>query len=154
MSEQHPSVIEMWNRFIGSHPEFEKAKYDSWYFCDNEKCANELCELVIKGIKRGTASLLFWYEKDKEPLPEAGEFSVVTNWDGIAKCVIRAVKITIIKFRDVDEKMAAIEGEGDGSLEYWRKAHISFFTRELKEAGMNFSEEMEIVFEEFELVCK
>jgi len=50
--------------------------------------------------------------------------------------------------------MAEIEGEGDKSLKYWRRAHISFFSRELEEYNMKFTEDMPVVFEEFEVVYK
>ncbi|MGO1528704.1 MAG: ASCH domain-containing protein, partial [Senegalia sp. (in: firmicutes)] len=44
--------------------------------------------------------------------------------------------------------------EGDKSLEYWRKAHINFFSRELEKYDIEFSEDMPVVFEEFEVVYK
>lgn len=47
-----------------------------------------------------------------------------------------------------------IEGEGDKSLKYWQRVHINFFTRELKEFEMEFSQDMLVVFEELEVVYK
>lgn len=47
-----------------------------------------------------------------------------------------------------------MEGEGDKSLEYWRNVYIKFFTEELKEVGKQFNEDMNIVYEEFEVVFK
>ncbi|NRG11807.1 ASCH domain-containing protein, partial [Klebsiella variicola] len=38
------------------------------------------------------------------------------------------------------------EGEGDLSLEYWNEGHKRYFERE-----GTYSEEMELIFEEFEL---
>ncbi len=58
----------------------------------------------------------------------------------------------IIKFKDMTFALCSKEGEDD-SLESWRNNHISFFTREGKEeCGYEFSEDMPIVFEEFEVV--
>jgi len=45
-----------------------------------------------------------------------------------------------------------IEGEGDKSLEYWRRGHINFFTEETKELGIEFNEELEVIFETFQVV--
>ena len=50
--------------------------------------------------------------------------------------------------------MAFNEGEGDKSLDYWRKAHVSFFERELKNEKIKFSGDTEVVFEEFEMIFK
>ena len=44
------------------------------------------------------------------------------------------------------------EGEGDRSLAYWREVHKRFFTEELKEADLEFDEDMKLVCEEFEAV--
>jgi uncharacterized protein YhfF len=44
------------------------------------------------------------------------------------------------------------EGEGDRSLEYWRKVHIDFLTHELSEINKTFTENTLVVCEEFELV--
>ena len=50
-------------------------------------------------------------------------------------------------FSDMTEEFARKEGEGDLSLEYWRKEHKAFFTRE----GY-YSDDMELVAEEFKLI--
>ena len=63
-------------------------------------------------------------------------------------------KVTILPFKYVTEEFAIMEGEGDKSLEYWRNVHIKFFTEELKEVGKQFNEDMNIVYEEFEVVFK
>jgi uncharacterized protein YhfF len=54
----------------------------------------------------------------------------------------------------VDEEFAYSEGEGDRSLEYWRKAHIRYFKRVLSKIKKEFSEEMPIVCERFKVVYK
>ena len=94
------------------------------------------------------------YKVDNEPIPKKDEYSVVTDWNGIAKCVIRTKEIFVLPFKDVDERLASIEGEGDKSLRYWREAHIDFFKRELEALNMEFREDMVVVFEEFEVLYK
>lgn len=44
------------------------------------------------------------------------------------------------------------EGEGDRSLACWRQVHEDFFRAELAEAGLEFSPEMPVACEEFEVV--
>lgn len=46
----------------------------------------------------------------------------------------------------------SIEGEGDGSLEYWRKAHWAFFSRECKRIGRAPAESMPVVCSVFEVL--
>lgn len=154
MGNYHSSVTEMWERFIESSPEYSETKYRAWYFCDNERCANELAALVSIGIKRATTSLMLWYENGNEVMPEVNDINIVTDWNGIAQCIVKTKKVSVLPFKNVDSEMAFTEGEGDKSLDYWRKAHVSFFERELKNEKIKFSGDTEVVFEEFEMIFK
>lgn len=51
--------------------------------------------------------------------------------DGSARpaAVVETVELAKRRFDNVDANFAADEGEGDGSLGYWRKAHPRYFTR-------------------------
>jgi uncharacterized protein YhfF len=129
---------------------FEKA----WHFCADEKNANELAKLTLEGVKRATASLKYWYEVENEKIPEAGALNIITDWEGNPVCVIENEKVSIIPFKDVDEYFAYREGEGDKSLKYWRDVHKEYFTKELKEVGKEFNEDMLVVCEEFDVVEK
>ncbi|MEO6696279.1 MAG: ASCH domain-containing protein [Ignavibacteria bacterium] len=154
VKNSNTSVEELWKRHIKQYPEHVNSKYKHYYFCDNEKCANELAELVKNEIKKATASLLFWYDKGEEVMPEVSDINIITDWSGMAQCIIRTVKVTILSFKEVTAEMAYKEGEGDRSLEYWKNAHVNFFIRDLKNENLKFTEDLKIVFEEFEMIYK
>jgi hypothetical protein len=40
--------------------------------------------------------------------------------------------VATVPFEEVSEEFAAIEGEGDGSLRYWREVHWTYFGRVCK----------------------
>ena len=73
------------------------------------------------------------------------------NHNIVPKCVIETTNVRILPFKDITYDICRLEGEDD-SLESWRKGHISFFKEEGKKSGYEFSEEMPVVFEEFEVV--
>ena len=149
------SVSTMWREYLaslGEKPETTEKRYLAWYFCDNEADAAELADLVLQGVKRATAGLKQSYEHDGEPLPAPGDLSVITDYHGRACGIIRTTAVRVLPFRDVPAEFAAREGEGDGSLEYWRRGHWKFFSRELAAMGRTPDEEMEVVCEDFELV--
>ncbi len=155
MAKEHKTVKEMWKKYlstIGENINNTSKTYESWYFCNNEKDANELAELVKKGIKKATASLHCLYEIENETIPKVGDYIIITNWNGIAQCVIHITNINIIPFKNVTQAFAAKEGEGDKTLSFWRKVHRKFFTLGLKEYSKKFSEDMLVVCEEFEVV--
>lgn len=148
------TVEAFWKQFLedtGRDPETKY--YDSFHFCLDEKWANELLHLVLIGQKRATSSSVPVYEAEGERLPEVGDMSVVTDWDGNPHCVIRTTGVTILPFREMTYDICKREGE-DECLETWREGHIRFFTEDCAQAGVTFTEDMPVLFEDFEVIYK
>lgn len=122
------------------------------YFCADEYNANECARLVNIRQKRASCSLKEGYLIDNEPFPEVGRLTVVLNWREEPVCIIKLTEVTFCPFDEVPEEFAQAEGEGDGTYEWWRKAHIEFFTQYAKEVGATFSLDSELVLERFEKV--
>jgi uncharacterized protein YhfF len=142
-----------WKEFAASRETGPTPRFlEAFYFDDNELSANELAALVLAGRKQATAGLLWSHEKGNRPLPQAGDFSIVTDFSGKPVCVIETCKVEIVPFEEVTAEFAAIEGEGDGSLQYWRKAHDAFFERECKRIGRTPDPRMPVVCEQFKVV--
>lgn len=123
--------------------------YEAWsYGC----LPDELLELTMRGIKTATASGYPLYEIEGSKVPKAGDYSVILNSRGEARCIIKDTKVEIVPFRDVSAEHAYKEGEDDRSLGYWRKVHRAIYVDELGEAGLEFTEDMPVVCEEFKVV--
>ncbi len=121
------------------------------HFCYDKEPADRLYQLVIDGKKRATSGNLWAYNYDKEPILNSGDLTILTNYDETRACIIRTEKVTIKKYKEITEEEAKKEGEGDLSLGYWRRVHKEYFEEECKRIGKEFSEEMPIVYEEFEI---
>lgn len=139
---------EMWKKFQTEN-HVEDCPYEEWAFGAD---ADALASLVANGEKTGTSSAYPLYELEKEPLPKVGEYSVVLNSMDEAVCIIQTKKVYVVPFDAVTAEHARKEGEGDQSLEFWRKAHEKFFTECLAEADLKFTSDMKVVCEEFEVV--
>ena len=139
---------EMWKEYA-QKVGIEHSDYEAWAFGD---AADELAALTVEGKKTATSSAFPLYESEGEPLPRAGEHSVILNSRGQAVCVIRTEKVYLAPFREISEEHARREGEGDLSLAYWREVHERFFRREMEEAGLRFDQDMPVVCEEFSCV--
>lgn len=124
---------------------------EKWHFELTEGACNYLLDLVLKGKKKATASSKIGYQIEGDEIPKEGDMSVITDWEGTPRCVIRTTRVRIIPYKDITFDIAKLEGEDD-NLESWRRNHESFFREEGKELGYQFSEDMEVIFEEFELV--
>jgi len=155
MTQEHQSVKEMWKKYLMATDDDiikQNKNYTSWYFCDNEISANNLAELVKQGVKRATTGLYYSYKVEGETLPQVGDFNIITNWHGIAQCIIETKVVSILPFKDVTEEFAKIEGEGDKSLKYWKAVHSSFLLESYLEHKNKFEEDMLVVCQEFETV--
>ena len=124
---------------------------EKWHFELTEDACNSLLDLVLKGQKRATSSSLAAFELGGETMPKEGELSVITDWDGNPRCVVRTKKLHILPYEEITYDLAKLEGE-DEALDSWKRSHERFFTREGEMLGYHFSPQMPVVFEEFEVV--
>jgi uncharacterized protein YhfF len=122
------------------------------YFCADEYNANECARLIDNQIKRASCSLKACYDVENEPFPEIGRITVVLNWNQDPVCIIKLIEVSYCPFNKVTSEFAESEGEGDGTYEWWRKAHINFFTKYASEIGESFNESSELVLERFQKV--
>ena len=81
-------------------------------------------------------------------MPVIGEESIIHYDNEKDACIVKTIDYKIMKFKDMTEDLAALEGEGDLSLEYWRKVHFDFF----KSYNPDFNDDTLVVFERFKLV--
>jgi uncharacterized protein YhfF len=147
------AVRPFWEAFVATaHSDATSRFYEAFHFDDNERTANALADLVLSGQKRATAGLVWVFAARHRPIPKPRDLSVVTRWDGRPVCVIETTRVEIHPYDEVDEAFAAAEGEGDGSLRYWREAHWQFFSRECRRIGRTPDVKMPVVCERFDVV--
>ncbi len=114
--------------------------------------ADVLADLVLKGIKTATSSAYPLYDHFGEDWYDVGCYDVVLDSQGNAVCIIKTNKVYTTPFEHITSDHAYKEGEGDRSLDYWRKVHEAFFKKCLSEIGLTFDEKMLVVCEEFDCV--
>jgi uncharacterized protein YhfF len=151
--EIHISINEMWSAYLaGLGLALTTPLPPHWHFCDNRIDADACMHLVFSGRKRATTPSLWFFEARGLKVPRAGDLDIVTNWEGVAQCIIRTTAVSIIRFCDVTAEHAMAEGEGDGSLDYWRTVHWEYYQREL--AGTRYApvKDMPLVCQYFERV--
>lgn len=115
-------------------------------FGDTPALADQLAELVKQGKKTATCGSLAALQSDPDA-PAIGDYSIILDGAGQPVCVIRTLSLRLVRFCDVTADFARKEGEGDLSLDYWRREHQRFFA-----ATGTFDERMELVAEEFAVV--
>ncbi|OED92309.1 ASCH domain-containing protein [Vibrio breoganii] len=152
MDEKSQSYL---NDYLESLPSDIAKKYTTFsadYFCADEYNANLCAQLILRGEKRASCSMEYWYSHEGEAMPAVGHLQVVTDWLGEPICIIEITSVDTCKYCDVSAEFAALEGEGDKSLQWWREAHWKFFSLECQELGITPTQEMLLVLERFEVV--
>lgn len=142
-------IGEFWRQFVEATG--IDGSYRAWAFGETPALpdlSTELALLVRDGPKRATAGLLADHEREGEDLPQPGDLSVILDGDGAPVCVIRTTEVDVRRFADVDAAFAWDEGEGDRTLEWWRRAHEWFFAQE----GVTIDDDTLMVLERFELL--
>lgn len=148
------AVETFWQKFLRETGRgADTCYFDCFHFELSERPANELFALVLAGRKKATASSLHCFETLGLTVPKPRNLSIVTDWDGNPKCVIETTAVTILPFRDITFDICRREGEDD-CLESWQRGHRRFFSGEGRELGYAFSEDMPVVFEDFEVIYK
>ncbi len=140
------------NAFLKATNRSLETEVEIFSFGDTAEMADELGKLVLQGKKTGTSSGYDLYAED-ETKPYKGQLSIVLDSEDSPICVIENINVETIPFNKVTKEHARKEGEGDLSLEYWKKAHLDFFPRYYKEElDIEFSENHRIIYEEFKVV--
>lgn len=146
------NIETFWNRFLQFKGYPNTTKYlEAFHFELTEASANSLLNLVLEGKKTATCSAAIASELDGSTPPKVGDLSIITDWSGIPKCVIETKAIIILPFKDITYDICKREGEDD-SLDSWRQSHIQYFIADGKNLGYEFTEDLPVLFEDFEVI--
>lgn len=148
------NVETYWENFLTVHPSYRGKPYIVEPFGDNPALADELGNLVLSGRKSATCSSVWEYEAKGELIPQVGTLWLVLDGRNEPMCVVETVEVTRRAYNEVDEDFARAEGEDDLTLESWRAGHKRFFTRVLAAIGRDFSEDIPLICERFQVIYK
>lgn len=152
MNEACQTVLDAYLATLSQADDGRERSFSAGYFCADEVNANLCADLIVKGEKRASCSMEYWYTHQNESYPKVGNLHVVTNWLEEPLCIIELTEVTRCQYKDITAEFAAAEGEGDKSLSWWRDAHWDFFSNECEELGIAPTEEMWLVLERFQVV--
>ncbi|TDC37105.1 ASCH domain-containing protein [Micromonospora sp. 15K316] len=118
---------------------------------------DRLVAAILAGTKTSTTGLLLGYECEGEPLPRAGQRSVVVDSAERPVAVIELTEVRVVRLADVDLRHARDEGEGDESVAEWRAGHEEFWhspevRAELGDPDFTVDDDTLVVAERFRLV--
>ncbi len=145
------TLDDFWRDRRDERPELPTALPEAWTFGATPAQADDLLDLVLRGVKDGTASSFWDYEASGDRVPEVGDIGIVTDSTGAPRAVVETTSVRIVPFDEVDADHARAEGEGDRTLAHWRRVHEAYW-RAHSEDPRGFDPRMPVVCERFRLV--
>lgn len=143
-----------WQQYVESINNEVDDFYVEAAMAGDESITDKLLELYLSGKKTAGTGLVKDYYAHDEDIPHVGNHWIILDSKEIPRCIVKTVSVELHRFGDVPERIAIAEGEGDLSIEYWKKEHKRFFTPFLEDLDITNLENEEVVTEFFELVYK
>ena len=148
------AIEQYWQTYLATRSDNTTADetYVADQFGDHPQLADELAQLILAGTKTATCSALWEWQAEGSALPQVGTKTIVLDGNNQPLCIIETTQVTVQLFNQVDAQFAYEEGEGDRSLESWRREHWQYFSRVLPKIGKAPALEMPLVCERFQVI--
>ena len=144
-------ILDFWEK-VKKETGIEGAFTDAYGIGDTPELKQELLNLVLDGKKRASTSLVKESELEAWPEQEVGQYNVILDGDDKPAAVVRTMSIRRCRFSDVDEEHAYWEGEDERTLESYTREHTKYYRRRGAILGFEFTLDMEVILDRFELV--
>ncbi len=156
MKPLKPAVEQYWQRYLQSLPPSDRPVNPrvEASFAGSRSLTDNLLELFLCGKKTAGSSIVEDFVSAGDPLPEVGRYWICLNSNDLPSCILRTQRVVMNKFKDVTGEIAIAEGEGDLSLDYWRKTHAEIYLPHLSSWGVEALDDATVITEYFELVYK
>lgn len=148
---KNASARNLWGDYLDTHLQYAfAAEPRVRHVGDNQKDADEALKMVLKDKKKALSHSLLNLQLNKEPLPRIGDFTVLTDWEGNARCILRTVAVRLKPYFSIRESFAKLDGAR--SLDDWKTHNWALYERQLSPFGRVPRESMIVVCEVFDKV--
>jgi uncharacterized protein YhfF len=107
--------------------------------------ADEGAALILDGTKTATSSP-FWDYPDGR-IPFVGALSVLLDGQRRPVGIVETLGVESVRFRDVTDAMARAYGEGERTLDWWRRVIGGWYRDKAARDGQPFTEDGLILWE-------
>lgn len=147
---------EYWEEYLYSINENDRPKNPTITagYAGNPEITDDLLNLYLSGKKCAGSSILEDFLTSNDPIPKVGDYWIYLDSKSDPRCILRTEKVVTHKFKEVPIEISIAEGEGDLTLEYWKRVHASLYTPYLKKWGIIDLDSATIITEFFRIVYK
>lgn len=142
-----------WQQFVTVSPELKPDHFvEAYWFGIEPQDAKGIAQLVMKGIKIATGSILWSLEHDGKPIPKVGDYNIVTDGYDHPLCIVLTTQVRILPLNEVDAQFAFDGGEGDRTLAGWRDIYWRYLQSECIRIGREPTWQAPIICERFRVM--
>jgi uncharacterized protein YhfF len=148
-------VDRYWAQYLASLP--EEARRRSAYagtaaFGITEDDARAIAPLVRDGTKTASGGLVWSHEADGTKGSRPGDLWIVVAGPDEPVCVIETNEVRVLPYDEVPETYAWEGGEGDRTLDDWRRMYWEYIVSECARIGREPSPKAPLAMERFRVV--
>ena len=121
-------------------------------FGDSAEFSNILIALILSGEKTGTFALQSEFADDPGAAPAAGDYFVVTRFDGVPALLYRVTYVETLPFEQIGHDHVQVEGPNARTVDVWRKIHWGYWANILKRQGVAMTPQTPVIFQRFQLL--
>lgn len=143
---------EFWSRCGRARPDEQLGERYSVRRIGN---APAICETLLGLITSGQKTGVFSRPDELAAAgltPHAGDYVVLTDFNGKPRCLVQMQECRLLKFSEVRAEHTATESPAARDLETWRGIHRGYWTPMLAAEGIEFTEDLPVLFQRFRLV--
>ena len=139
LSNQYHDVLE------AAYPGRSSRFYTAMSIGGTPELADEGAALILEGTKTATSSPFWDYPDGRTPF--AGALSVLLDGRRRPVAIVETTGVEAVRFCDVTEQMAKAYGEGERTLQWWRRVIGGWYRQKAARAGQAFAEDGLILWE-------
>lgn len=140
---------EFWSDFLAAKGISEDMGYGEIRSFGESEAESEIqLKLIRRGKKRASVSAYI----EGAALPKRGQYKIVADWDGVPSCVIKTTGAKVMRLCDITAEQ--MQRECGGDIEAWQENKRAEFALYAEKTGIEYSEDMKIIYEEFRLEYK
>jgi uncharacterized protein YhfF len=112
--------------------------------------ADEGAALILNGTKTLTSSPFWDYPDGK--LPFVGALSVLLDGARVPRGIVETTRVEIMPFKAITEEMARAYGEGERTVEWWRRVMGAFYKTSAARHSEVLADDTPLIWEWFTVV--
>jgi uncharacterized protein YhfF len=114
--------------------------------------ADDGAALILNGTKTLTSSPFWDYPDGK--IPFVGALGVLLDGSQTPRGIVETTRVEIMPFAAVTEEMARAYGEGQRTVEWWRRTMGAFYRASAARHSVVLADDTPLIWEWFAVVCR